>query len=294
MKYVKPVEITDGVLTSNVPDGDYPDWIAGAYNQGDRVVVGLVIYEALANTTDEPVYGTSLPVPTWLRLGYINRWRMFTNASDSRTVNPVSISVDLDTGQLISTVAALGCEGQQVTVTQTDPIDGVVYQRTEQLQDIGVSDWWEYYFTDYGDIDDVVFSGIPPNPTAVINITVTALSGQDAEVGLVNIGTARTLGVTTYGTAVGSQNFSVRERDGFGNLTITPRRSIDIVNYDVKVPTSQVAFVKRELQAVANSPTLFIGDENFEATIIYGVVEDFRENISTPSVSDMTVEVRSI
>lgn len=294
MKYVKPVEITDTVLTSNVPDGDYPDWVAGAYNQGDRVVVGLVIYEALANTTDEPVYGSSLSVPTWLRLGYINRWRMFTNASDSKTTNLNSISVDLDTGQLITTVAVLGCEGQDITVTVTDPVDGIVYQETRLLQDIGVSNWWEYYFTDYSDIDDVVFSDLPPNPAATITVTVQAVTGENAQVGLLVVGNPKDLGVTVYGTTVGSQNFSVRERDGFGNLTITPRRSIDIVNYDVKVSTSQVAFVKRELQSVANTPTLFIGNESFEATIIYGVVEDFRENISTPSISDLTVEVRSI
>lgn len=295
MKLVSPQIIDDTTLvSSNVATGDYPDWVAGSYNQGNRVVVGIEIYEALTTTSDEPVYGSSLNPPTWLRLGYINRWKMFKNASDSKTINPTTVDVTLDTGQVITSVAALGCTGLTIQVIMTDPVEGEVYNRTELLQDIGVSDWWEYYFSDYGAVTDVVFTDLPPYIDATVQIIVTNSVGVDAEVGLLTVGSPRDLGVTVYGTTVGSQNFSVRERDGFGNLTITPRRSIAIVNYDVKVATSQVAFIKRELQQVANTPTLFIGNEDFEATIIYGVIEDFRENISTPVISDMTMEVRSI
>lgn len=295
MKLVSPQEVNDVTLVStNVADGDYTDWVAGSYNQGDRVVVGIEIYEALTTTTDEPITGSVLSPPTWLRLGYINRWKMFKNASDSKTVNLDTVDVTLNTGQVVTSVAVLGCVGLSVQVIVEDPTEGVVYDKTELLQDIGVTDWWEYYFLDYSTITDVVFTDLPPYSSSSIRIIVSNTVGSDAEVGLVTLGSLKELGVTVYGTTVGTQNFSVRERDGFGNLTITPRRSIDIVNYDVKVPTSQVAFIKRELQSVANTPTLFIGDEAFEATIIYGVVEDFRENISTPVLSDMTLEVRSI
>ena len=64
MKVVPPVDITPAkMISNNVPDTDYPAWVAGTYVQGDRRIVGINAYEVLAeSTTDAPLDGIAKSV----------------------------------------------------------------------------------------------------------------------------------------------------------------------------------------------------------------------------------------
>ena len=63
------------------------------------------------------------------------------------------------------------------------------------------------------------------------------------------------------------------------------------MNYDVHVPTGSVDFVTRALSRLGAIPTLYIGDEDKTSTIVYGVFSDVSQGISTPSLSDLTLQV---
>lgn len=293
MKIIRPTPVTEGRLTaSDVPIDDYPAWTSGEYNEGDSVVVGIEAFEALETTSDEPAAGASKTPPSWLRLGYVNKWRMFRDGRDSKTRQDGGIATTVTPGQVVNGLALLGLEGLSVTVTMTDPVEGIVYQRTEQITDISVNNWYDWHFLPYDVREDFVFTDMPPYSGAEINVAVNTSNPSDTSaVGRYVIGMVRDLGCTLYGTSVRSLDFSKRERDGFGNLTIVDRRKIPLVDYRVSVDTPLVDSVKRELDQIANDETVFIGSAEFGSTIVFGFYRDFDITISNYAISDATLEV---
>ena len=293
MQIIRPVPVTEGRLTaSNVPIDDYPEWAAGEYAKGEKVVVGIEAFEALDVTSDQPAVGVAKQPPSWLRLGFVNRLRMFRDGRDSKTRQAGGVSTEVTPGQIVNGLTLLGLEGLSVTVTMTDPVEGVVYQKTEQITDISVNDWYEWYFLPYGFREDFVFTDLPPFSAGVISVDIeTSRPTDTAAVGRYVLGVVRELGVTLYGTSVRTQDFSVRERDGFGNLTIVRRRQIRLVDYRVDVATQMVDSVQRELDQIANEETVFIGADHMGSTIIFGFYRDFDITISNYALSAATIEV---
>jgi hypothetical protein len=293
MKIIRPRAINESLLTSSdVPVDDYPQWVAGQYAPGDRVVVGIEAFEALATTSDEPSAGIAKDIPTWLRLGFVNAWRMFRDGRDSKTRKAGGISTIVEPGELVNGLTLLGLEGLSVTVTMTDPLEGIVYQQTEQINDISADSWYDWYFLPYGFREDFVFTDMPPYPGAEITVDVDTSDPSDTSaIGRYVVGLVRDLGMTVYGTSIRTQDFSIRERDGFGNLTIVNRRQIRLVDYRVDIQTQLIDSVKRELDEIANQETVFIGADHIGSTIIFGFYRDFDITISNYAISAATLEV---
>ena len=217
---------------------------------------------------------------------------MFRDGRDSYSSRDESIDVTLSFAEIITTVGALGLQGVSATLTVVDSVDGTVYNETISIVDIGVADWWEYFFSPYEFKDTAIFDGMPPYPGADINLSIdTASSTDEARAGRIIAGYEQPLGVTNYGVSVSILDYSTKERDGFGNLTLVPRRTVRLVDYDVKVDTPQVDFVVRALERIAATPTLFIGDNSFSSSVTFGIYRDFTQGIDTPSISDLTIQV---
>ena len=291
MKITIPQEVTPAILTATNVVNMEPTWTAGSYTIGQRRVFNNEVYEALTTTTAQPDVGAVADPPTWVRVGWSNQYRMFRDGQDSRSTRAGDIDVTLTYPETINTVGVLGLVGAAAQLTVTDPIDGVVYDQTFDLIDIGVQDWWEFFFLPYDNISAVVFDGIPPYPGAAVRLVVSGEPADTIEVGRVVAGLSREIGVTLYGTDVQIQDYSIKERDGFGNLRLLPRRVIKTVNYDVHVPTEQVDFVVNRLMRLAAKPTLYVGDPDKPVTITFGVFADVSQGITTPSISDLTLQV---
>jgi len=293
MQIIRPRLVDEAMLTaSDVPADDYPEWSAGEYAASERVVVGIEAFEALVDTSDEPAEGATKSPPSWLRLGFINRWRMFRDGRDSKTRQDGGINVTVTPGAVVSGLALLGLEGLDVTVTMTDPVEGVVYERTESITDIGVGNWYGFYFLPYDVREDFVFIGLPPYSGASIDVSVRTSTPTDTSaVGRFVMGLVRELGFTLHGASVRTMDFSVRERDGFGNLTIVRRRQINLVDYKVLIDCGRVDFVKRELDHLRNRETIFIGSPDLSSTVVFGFYRDFSITIAGHSSSDAILEV---
>ena len=140
--------------------------------------------------------------------------------------------------------------------------------------------------------DTAIFDGIPPYQGADINLSIAAATAIDeARAGRVLVGIERSLGVTNYGVSVSILDYSTKERDGFGNLTLVPRRTVRLVDYDVKVDTEKVDFVVRTLERIPSTPTLFIGDSSFSSSVTFGIYRDFSQGITSTSISDLAIQV---
>lgn len=295
MRIIKPVDVTPAILmSSNVPEDDYPAWTAGSYTQGDRRIYENRIYEVLAETTaDSPTVGITKSPPTWLNVGATNRWRMFDEKVSSLTEQAGSVAVELQPGAVINSVALFNLRGREATVTLTDPVDGIVYQRTVTLVDAGVTNWHDWFFAPIGRQTDFVLLDLPAYGTATLSVTIDNAS-DTAAVGHMVMGRQAEIGVAVYGTGVGITDYSRKSTDDFGNAIVVQRAFSKRAEFDVAIDTAQVAHVQRLLASIRTLPVVWIGEASYEATVLFGYYRDFSISISGPSVSDATITVEGL
>ena len=294
MRIVTPLNVDTGQLTSTNVVNEVADWSAGTYNLGEQAVDANQVYKVVADpsTTDQPTVGAAASPATWVLMGWSNQYRMFRDGRDSYSSRDESIDVTFNLGAIISTVAAIGLKGTSATLKIVDSVDGTVYDNEISLGGIGAVDWWEYFFLQYDLGDTAVFRSIPAYPNAEITLSIDgSVPTDEIRAGRIIVGFEQELGVTTYGTTVSTLDYSTKERDGFGNLTLIPRRTIRLVDYKVTVPSFQIDRVIRTLEKISATPTLFIGDILYLSTITFGVYRDFSQGITSPSISDLTIQV---
>lgn len=293
MRIVEPQDVTPEILQSTNVDQIETDWSAGTYTLGERRVYERRVYEVVADpsTSDRPDEGAVADPPTWVEIGFSNPWRMFREGADSKSTAEGSIEVSMQFSGFMTTLAVLGIDARFIQVVVTDDEEGVVMDEERDLIDIGVNDWWEWYFLPYEPVGSAVFT-IPPYPDPEITVVVSAVEAETpVAVGRLVAGIARDVGFTVYGTDIQLQDYSVKERNAFGDLVLRRRRTIKRINYDVRVPTPRVDFAVRALQRLSATPSLFIGDESKPSTIAFGVFTNVSQGISTPSISDLTLQV---
>ena len=296
MIIIQPVPITAAMLTtSNVPENDAPLWTAGTYTLGTLRIYDHHVYEVIvSSTTDRPDIGAALTTPSWLDLGATNRFKMFDQIISTQTVYTGLVDVDITPGAIINAAAFFGLSGNEITLTMTDPVDGVVYTETRSLQDNTlIVDWYTYFFEEIAFLPDMVFLNLPAYGSATITAIVDGGAG-DAKVGEVVIGKQRTIGVSNFGTSVSIIDYSVKSTDDFGNTVIVQRAYSKRADYDVTVETGAVAAVQKALADIRTTPTVFIGDENRPETVVYGFYKQFNIVLSTPSISDCSIEVEGL
>lgn len=298
MRVIKPIVIGEAQLvSSNVPETDYPAWAAAtAYTKGRRVILAHVVYEALVDVPagvkpgDEVV--TAEAPAKWLEVGATNRWRMFDNKVESLTTNPGSVEVTIRPGAVVNSLALFNLKGRSVTVSMVDPLEGDVYRKEVSLIDAGVTNWYDWFFEPIGIRTDLVLLDMPAYGSADIVVTVEA--GGEAAVGHLVIGAVKTIGTALYGSSVGITDYSRKTTDDFGNTTVIRRSYSNRAEFDVSLDTSEVARVRRLLAELRATPVVWIGEESYEATILFGFYKDFQIVFSGPTVSDCSITVEGV
>lgn len=299
MKIIRPITVTDAVLdSSNVAENDFAEWAVGTtYADGDKVIVLSThrIYESLvgSNTGNDP---TTDDGTNWLDISATNRWKAFDQTITDQTTNTTSITYTFDPQSLTNAIAFFNVDGTEIEVTVTDPTEGVVYDNTVSLVDNGaVDNWYGYFFEPIVRRSEIVLLDLPNYASATIDVSINANTGDDAKVGQIVFGSQKTLGLTTYGTSLGIQDYSTKDTDAFGNVVITERRFAQLVDYDVKMATSTVRDVQKTLASYRATPIVYTGtDDGTYGDLVYGYYRSFGINISTPSFSDATIEVEGL
>ena len=290
MRLIKPVEITPAKLvSSNVAETDYPEWVAGTYALGDRRIKDHHIYESLAaaNTFDPS------DTTKWLDIGSTNRWRMFDNKVESLTTNPGAIVVTIKPGSVVNSLALFNLQGKSVTVSVVDPIEGEVYRKEVSLVDAGVTNWYDWFFEPIGIRTDLVILDMPAYGSANVVVTIDA-GAEVAAVGHLVIGAVKQIGTALYGSAVGITDYSRKTTDVFGNTVVVQRSFSNRAEFDVSLDTSEVTRIRRLLAELRATPVVWIGEESYEATILFGFYKDFQIVFSGPTVSDCSITVEGV
>lgn len=303
MKIVPPLTIATGtpgsgtiLTTTNVLEDDATLWSAGTIALGQQRIYNHRLYEVIANpsTTDQPDIGAAKGTPTWLDLGPTNRWKMFDGSVGSQTTRTGTIVVTLTPGQVFNGIALFKMAGTTLTVTVTDPTDGLVYSNTIPLQDnTAIVDWYSYFFEPIEQLEDVALLDLPNYGSAVLSVTIDAGVGT-AKCGELLVGRQRMIGETVYGSGVGIQDYSVKSEDGFGGYEITERAFAKRADFDVRIDTPTVSAAQKYLASIRATPAVFVGVDGREETVLLGFYKSFSIILSNPSKSDCSIEVEGL
>jgi len=232
---------------------------------------------------------------SWLDTGANNRWNMFDTSITSQTSNPDSIVCWIRTTGRVDAAALLNVRANNVVITGYDSLGAIVYgPSTYSLVDTtAVGDWWTYYFepitytTDWVDID------FPPYANLLLKIELNN-TGQSVLCGGEVLGLSKLLGTVQYGANLGILDYSIKQRDTFGNYNVLERAFSKRGRYNLWIDTSLVDSVVNSLTQYRAIPCVYVGVESYQSSIIYGFYKDFNVDISYPTMSICSIDVEGL
>lgn len=317
MKVIKPSVIADANLySSTVSELSNPEdyytfggslvapaaWSsASGYTVGQRVWRANThrIYEALgtitAGTTLSPEQGIEgvAATPTWLQVGPTNRWAMFDGEIASATKDGAAITVVLNTSQ-INSVALFGLVGSSVTVTLRDSTNTtVLYTATKNLEGVFVDNWYDYFFSEFRQIDLAVFTDLPVYYAAKLTIEVT---GTNVQIGQAVVGYAYFIGETEYGSSSGIIDYSKKEANTFGNVTFITRAFSKRMSAKLWLQNTSLDYIQSKLAEVRATPCVWVGTEDttYNNLVVYGFYKDFTLEVTYPTTSSCSLEIEGL
>lgn len=309
MKVVKPIEIEDAHLTSNVAIDDFTEWASGTtYAAGDKIRITdeLGTWESLSgdNTGNNPMTTDNRvsESPSWLYLGAVNRWKMFDKFVNTQTENAESIDITVSTQQVSDSVVLMDVEAFEVQITVTHETEGLVYDETFPMADYLVDDYWEYFFEPYLDFRDLTVVdimadlGLPAYDVADIRVQIKEPGGT-AKCGNAILGYSFDIGKTKYGPRVSIIDYSRKETDDFGRTFLKPGAFAKRAQIDLHVENAKVDWLQRRLADLRAQPLVWIGDPRdggFSSLSIYGFYRDFEIIIPGPAISSCSLEIEGL
>ena len=169
MRVIKSIDTTDAILTSsNIAEDEHPMWVSAAsYTALTRVIYQHKIYEAII-THNGITTTPDLDSTRWSPISYTNRYKMFDKIISNSSSRIGGIEFKLTPSQAIDSIAFLNVNAATIQVVMTDPILGIVYDKTQILSSIdGVTDYYSYFFAPVGaNKNTALFLDLPSYPTA--------------------------------------------------------------------------------------------------------------------------------
>lgn len=302
MRVIPPLDITDSnLISSSIPENDYPEWDIGTtYALGDKVILTSThkIYESVqaSNTGHAPTDETGAVPVWWLDLGFTNRWKMFDLYRNTQTTAEEYIEVTVAPGLRIDSVSLVGLAGDTATITMVSD-NVVVYEKVMPLTIRQTSTWYDYFFESFGVLPAIAAFDLPPFTNATITVRIDGAAG--AACGSIVFGKSEYLGQVELQAVSDALNFSVVERDAFGNSTLVPRKSIPKTNQTLlaeKINTNKLILLRNDLNA---KPAVWSGlddstDGYFNALLILGYYRQFLISLEYPEHTLVQLELEEI
>lgn len=112
--------------------------------------------------------------------------------------------------------------------------------------------------------------------------------------GALVVGQSRSIGGTQYGAALSITDFSIKQADDFGNLTVVERAYSKTGDFTVFVPNTFVNTLDDLLTKYRATPILYIGSDAFSSSAIYGFYKEFSIVIQYMDTSVTTIQIEGL
>jgi hypothetical protein len=176
----------------------------------------------------------------------------------------------------------------------TPVVPVVVYDETYNLDSSIITDWYEYFFSEFNLRGDLVINDLPP----YLNSEIDVIVNSDGAVGLgvLLLGNDFTIGNTRMGFNYGTRDYSLKETDEFGETVFVERNFSKRMSGNVFVQNTRLNSITRALSDIRATPTVFIGSESpdLSPTIIYGFLKDWNVELTYPANSIMSIDVEGL
>lgn len=266
LQLVQPTAIVEAALiASNVSENDASAWSASSsYDLGAKVLRAHRVYESLvaANVGADPVSDVS----KWLDTGPANRWAMFDEALGTATRATGSVSVTLRAGT-VNAVALLDVIGASVRV------QAGAYDRTTAVGNGAVT------FLDM--------------PASNADVTVTISGSGTVSIGTLVVGVLVKLGITESSPTAGIIDYSRKETDDFGEVTVVERAWSKRMTAQALIATTAIDVVANRIASVRARPSLWIGQAGIDSLTVYGFFKDFSIEVGE-SVSKLSLSIEGL
>lgn len=298
MKLIKPISVTQAKINSyNVTQTEAIWSSATTYAKGAKVVLnsfGDMVYESLidSNTNKAPVTDKL----AWLPIGASNYSAMFDGKNGTQTTKQDSISVTIQTNELINAIGLVNLSASSVRVQQVETSgNSTVYDKTITLKTLPATDWYGFYFGDFIYKDNAVFADLPPYKNSKITITVTSqATGELSKVGTLQLGKLETVGYSQWDVKLGFVDYSRKEADDFGNYTIIKRAYSNTMDVDIQLSTAQIPTIQRLRSELRATPVVWVASEKYAETAAFGFFSTFDINLSNPILSTANITINGL
>jgi hypothetical protein len=286
-----------GLIYSTATES-YSAWSSGTtYSLGDKVLYNTHIYESLqnSNTNQNPLTAATF----WLDLGADNRHAALDAKIGTVTEATETFSMIVSSNK-VDSITLLNLDTAVCTVSVYDlKTYAQIYSNTFGTSGVDVNDWYQYFFFDpLSKRTQVVLSGLGAlYPNTIIAIKLTGAAADTVKLGSLLVGETENLGATQYAPKVGIVDYSKKEVDQFGNVSITERPFSKRLSTDVYFPNYDLNRIQRFLYSIRAKPVVWIASEDptyEEALVVYGFYKDFSTTIAYPSHSLCNLEIEGL
>lgn len=301
------VKFVPSMLLSTNAVNEGPTWTAGTYGLGAIVVRQVTVsngymrglpslrkFESLtASNTATPGEDDT----KWQDIGPANTVAAFDGRVSTSTTYAGTLEMEVAPASLATVIAFFNLTGQSIGVTVRDESDTVVFSETRDLVAEEVTDWFDWFHSPFDQLDRVIFTGVPIYTTSTIEISVAPRSGLSG-IGHVCFALPRDIGYQPMaGASVGTDDYSVKETDEFGDTTFVERPTSDFQNIAVLTENSRLGYVKRLLNRIRATPCMLLASDSptlAEVLVNYGWVGTHSVAINHATHSVIDVEFKGL
>ena len=299
MIVIPPISITESMLNSSIaePSSGETLWNAAtSYISPNRVYRAEThkIYEStsITSTVNATVPELSIytTAPKWIEISSTNRYAMFDTLRNVKSYATSSVVVSVTLNQRAGSLALLGLENVSnilVTTTYLGTTTTLVNKNNSY-----VSNGTTLYYSSYIDLNLQPYYGL------IVTITLTGTG--IIKCGNCILGTYQNIGYTQKGVSVDTINFSVVDRDLYGNATLIQRRNIPKISASLIIDKSEINKIAKLREYLNAKPAVWSGlddsvsDSYYESLLVLGFYKNFTINIDNPIAITINLELEEI
>jgi len=270
----------------------------GLYRVGDQAIKTEThkIYQAAANTDDDPEVGVNLTVPTWIEVAPTNKYATFDYVINTKSTLPMpGAEYNFAPLEPITNIGLFGMENITRVIVEVREDNGVGTIIYNSFKDTAIASPMEDTIVNDDFLSDkVLFDDLPVYATPYITVTFLSNSSEIL-IGDIAIGNSRSLGVVLYQSSTSRTSYDTVTFDTFGNQTVISRPSAEYTSFEVKLAPVYADYVEAILNESLNQARIWVGDKaGSEKLFTFGYYERSPIIYSSPDQYKTTLKVRGL
>jgi len=225
---------------------------------------------------------------------------MFNDRLSEQTTKTSILTVTIQPGVVIDSLALLNIAGTEAVITCTEPLAGTTYAKTVNLYSEASSyspivyDAYRYSFEEIVTRSDIVEFDIPPYLQQSIIISIK-YQGGTAKCGACLLGMALDAGTTLYGGQLTLTDYSVgKEPDAYGETDVVQRGWAKKATIPILLKNIYLDIFYRFLSVYRAIPVVWVESSNYSCLIIYGYWIGPSFSLQYPDYTAVEVEIRGL